>query len=151
MEAAGLIPCGESRLWWSDEELLGILARAGREVGEDLSETEYEQWRRKQGEPLPSVETFRARFRSWNAAKEALRLKTTPPGPDANIKWNSNSCLAAIVRFLRDQLADSTYEEWAKKNGGPSLRTLREHAGGWQKALKVALEFYVEKCLDLDY
>jgi len=66
----------------------------------------------------------------------------------ANIKWDDDNWLGPLVRFLKEQLADSTYEAWAKKNGGPRLRTLREYAGGWQKALKVALEFYLEKYLD---
>jgi len=145
MEAAGLIPGLHVGKVWSDEKLLEILLKAADCMGHDLSESDYKAWRKMQKEETPSVETLRTRFKSWNAVKEAVHLKTFPPGPYANCRWNQGEWLPYLVRFVKEQLSVASYEKWAEKNGAPSVKSLRDYAGTWLNSLFAALDFYINK------
>lgn len=49
------------------------------------------------------------------------------------------------MMFLDEALKRENYCEWAKKYNGPSPKALFDNVGGFDKALIIMLEKYIEK------
>jgi len=140
-KAAGLIPnkpfLGKT---YTEEELLKALKACSLALGEKFSETDYMKWNNG---TWPHIETIRVRFGGLANAKKLLQLETFEKGPQykyANGEWQE-----PLMKYLEEMLNSESYKKWAKKNNGPSLRALNKNVGGFDKALIIMLEKYIEK------
>ncbi|MNW32211.1 hypothetical protein D3C74_91500 [compost metagenome] len=126
---------------FTDEELLEA-ARQCNTVFPNFTDEEYREWQNK--EIHPNIETIRRRFGSINVVKKkigATEREAKSPPKFANGEW-----MAYLLSFISDQLAYSKYLAWSeKKEGAPSIRALRDNAGGYDIALRKAIENFKQK------
>lgn len=91
LAAAGLHPRGRKKMrWYSDEELLKMLRALADILGHPPSATDH----RRNRDKVPHIDTYIARFGSWNAAVEKAGLLSTAVG-SALYKRELNDIYAA--------------------------------------------------------
>ena len=138
---AGLLPNKIGGKTFSDEEIISALKKCAAEIGEKFSERQYEKWRNNR-KNIPSIETIRKRFGSAVEARKKLGLDWFESGPQ--YKYNNENWQAPFMEFLREVLSSRNYARWAKRNGGPSLKAIRNNAGSYSKALEKMLKIFIE-------
>ncbi|SFU71506.1 hypothetical protein [Alicyclobacillus macrosporangiidus] len=140
-ERAGLPVIDPSSPGWSDDDLRAALAACAQDYGLQFSENDYLEWR-EQHPTYPHIETIRMRFGGVGEAKQALGLVRYEPGPQT--EYTDGEIVSYLLRFVRQQLGLESYLQWREVNGGPSLTPIRERFGGYEPALRRALELYVQ-------
>ena len=91
---------------------------------------------------IPSIETIRKRFGSAVEARKKLGLDWFESGPQ--YKYNNENWQAPFMEFLREVLSSRNYARWAERNGGPSLKAIRDNVGSYSKALEKMLKIFIE-------
>lgn len=141
--AAGLIPNQISGKTFSDEEIIKALIDCSYAKGKLFSESEYEEWRAGRKD-IPHIETIRKRFGGIPEAKKSLELDTYIGGENVN-QLKEGVWKAYFYEFIRNSLSMESYEQWRKKKDAPSLTALRNHAGGFRKALECMLPVFLDE------
>lgn len=136
---------------YTDEEVLGCLRAASRQIGGVLTTSAYTQLARRRafgdGRPWPTHQTAFLRFGAWRRALEAAGLHSNPSSPIAGRQlFDRAHCIDAILEVERavGHLPSVTeYSTYATRMDGvlPSISTIRHRFGGWQLALRAAAEF----------
>jgi hypothetical protein len=117
---------------FSDAQLLDGLRAAAVELGEPMTNVDYDGWQRGQvaaGSPALLVR----RFGSWRAACEAAGLSTNSTRSTSR-RWSDDDLIAIVATYLASDEATGSfadYSRWAKAaDGVPSGATLRQR-GSW--------------------
>lgn len=117
---------------FSDAQLLDGLRHAAADLGEPLTNGDYDTWQRGRDEAASPALLIR-RFGSWRAACEAAGLSANATRSTSR-RWSEADLVAAVARYLSaggttGSFAD--YSEWARSQPDtPSGATLRQR-GTW--------------------
>jgi hypothetical protein len=117
---------------FSDAQLLDALRTAAAELGEPLTNTDYDAWQRGRDDAASPALLVR-RFGTWRAACEAAGLSANATRSTTR-RWSEEDLVAAVAAYLAT--AGSTgsfadYSAWARvQEGAPSGATLRQR-GSW--------------------
>jgi hypothetical protein len=149
------------RYAFSEQELIDALVRVAKQLGHSPRSSEYQRLRaeihrkaptNRQLHPLPSADTIRKAFGSWNAALTAAGLAPvkTPEPPFTNGKRPSYTpeeklaWLSQAWRELGEPFTSTAYEQWRRDRAanrlepGPSLTSLARTFGTWSEAARRA-------------
>jgi hypothetical protein len=129
----------------TERDVLNALKECASELGPEFGERQYVKWRESKGKIHPNVETIRKIMNGFPNAKKLLGLHSYKQGGVEKytdpVSWQE-----PLLQFIGKQLSCEKYERWAEANSGPSLKALRENAGGsYDAALLQALELYLQK------
>lgn len=141
-EEAGLLPNPATGKSFDDEQLIEALRLCEASVGSPFSEIDYDKWRNGNLD-IPTTETIRKRFGGIPEAKQKLGMCYHDQGPQ--LQYFEGEWKAPMVAFVAEALSTKRYLEWMEKNDGPSTKTLRDHAGGYEKAILEAIRLYAQK------
>lgn len=117
---------------FSDRQLLDGLRAAAAQLGEPLTNGDYDTWQRGQDAAASPALLIR-RFGSWRAACEAAGL-TANATRSTSRRWSDDDLVAAVATYLAADGATGSfadYSAWAKSHAdAPSGATLRQR-GAW--------------------
>jgi len=123
---------------YSDIDLIDSIQRAAAEHGEPLEISEYQRWRERCDDLVPTAETIMGRI-GWRAAAEKAGLSTTKPG--GGQKYSDSDIIEAIRAAAGDnqRLTAEDYQQWRAETDGdaPSRATIRKRLG-WANACEMA-------------
>jgi hypothetical protein len=126
------------RTWWSDSDIVGALRRFGGDSG-----VAYCAWRESIGrESLPSYETIRVRFGSWDAAREAAGFESAPPKPFRSDRATADDAVESVRRWLNtspDRRTTESYNQWRSTTPDAlCITVVLRRTGSWRSALLAA-------------
>lgn len=128
-----LVPWGELKQRYTDEQCIGALQVAALRLGHSPSMHKYDTLGLR-----PSSALLQIRFTSWSRALRAAGLPEAPPGSQYVEVWSETDCLDAL-RSIRDQLGFvPSGRWWTRTRQQPSRRTIQRRLGGWSNALRKA-------------
>jgi hypothetical protein len=117
---------------FSDAQLLDRLRAAAAELGEPLTNGDYDAWQRERDDAGSPALLIR-RFGSWRGACEAAGLSANATRSTSR-RWSEEDLVAAVATYLAAPGATGSfadYSAWAKvQEGVPSGATLRQR-GTW--------------------
>lgn len=149
------------RYAFSEQELIDALTEVAKRLGHSPRRSEYQRLRaeihhrlaaRSELQPLPSADTIRKAFGSWNAALTAAGLvpvETREP-PFTNGKRPSYTAeaklgwLSRAWRELGEPFTSTAYVRWRRDRAakgleaGPSLTSIARTFGTWSEAARRA-------------
>ena len=129
---------------WSNEALNEALKLASKELAvEKLTLQAYKSWREERDDAQPSPMLFVKRHGSWSKAVSEAGLESGSLRGYASLKYTKEDCVDYLKDFVNDEdvtrKSSTEYEVWAKKNGGPSISTVRNKFDGlWTGAIETA-------------
>lgn len=127
---------------WSNEELKSALRLASKELKlEKLTLQAYKQWRDLREDAKPSPMLFIKRYGSWSKAVSDAGLESGSLRGYAPLKYTKEDCMEYLSDFVKDdgvsRKSSTEYEAWVKRNGGPSISTVRNKFDGlWTEAIE---------------
>jgi hypothetical protein len=72
-----------------------------------------------------------------------LQLETFEKGPQ--YKYRNGEWQEPFIKFLEEVLKRENYCEWTEEHYGPYIKAFFDNVGGYNKALIIMLEKYIEK------
>jgi hypothetical protein len=128
----------ERRVLATDEEMIGALQAAGRELGADFTHGDYKAISGTRG--WPSANAITARFGSWN---EPRRLAGLPVSRRLERGWESEQlarALRAAARRIGRTPHARDWDDLAREQAWPSSATVarRLGSGSWTAAIEAA-------------
>ena len=117
---------------FSDAQLLDALREAAAELGEPLTNGDYDTWQRGR-DAAGSPALLIRRFGSWRAACEAAGVRANATRSTSR-RWSDEDLVAMVAAYLTSEGATGSfadYSAWARAHdGAPSGATLRQR-GSW--------------------
>lgn len=117
---------------FSEAQLLDGLRAAAAELGEPLTNGDYDTWQRGR-DTAGSPALLIRRFGSWRAACEAAGLRANATRSTSR-RWSDDELVAAVAAYLASEGATGSYADysaWARSvDDAPSGATLRQR-GSW--------------------
>jgi len=111
----------------SEEEMIGALQAAGRELGVDFTHGDYKAVSGARG--WPSASAISARFGSWNESRERAGL---PVSRRLERGWEPDELVRAVraaARRIGRSPSARDWDELARENGWPSSATVMRRLG----------------------
>jgi post-segregation antitoxin (ccd killing protein) len=126
---------------FSDDQLLDGLRAAAEQLGEPLTNGDYDTWQRGRDAAASPALLIR-RFGSWRAACEAAGLSANATRSTTR-RWSEDDLIAAVAAYLSTEGATGSfadYSAWARaQEHAPSGATLRQR-GTWADLKRRASE-----------
>ncbi|WP_088832749.1 hypothetical protein [Paenibacillus tyrfis] len=136
---AGLEENQTAKMPYTDEELLGALSAAAKDLGEKFSYLQYQEW--NNGE-YPHYLSILNRYGSIEEAKKRRDLPSFKVGGQE--KYPDGYWKEALKKFVIQNISRDDYEAWARKNTAPSVQVIYDDKGSYEAAVLEILLEHVE-------
>jgi len=140
----GIIPVRMIDSKYTEEQILFSIQACADDVGVNFTEIDYNEWRKYKGKDfLPSYATVRNYI-----GKDGMMLETRKdlgmPTSQGPMPSSVLECKAEVMLFVRNQLSQESYVEWAKKNNRLALTTLEQNAGNLLELIEEIFPYYIQ-------
>lgn len=117
--------------------VLNALRRAARDVGEPLSQAEYDEWQQSQNENLPTPHSIWKHFdKEWRELCDEADVQ-----PHTSRKYTPDDVRTALkdaAADLGEPLVLAEYQSWAQnqRDDRPDTQTIKRHFEDWATACR---------------